>query len=438
MSSRLKQTRLLMMAVRIAVILPLTAARGVAADAAGGASPGYGPDIADALGDQAVKVNPSVGAVEHRVTALKQSVRAAGAWMDPMFSVEYSNMPIDNPVPGNHPMSGIQFMLRQTFFWPGKISAREDEAKAKVRENELALEEQKVQLRAQVRRAYYRLALTRQLRVVTKTHVQLVSDFIDIVRVKNQAGIAAQHELLRLRVLVSQLNDDLNNFDQDEQSLTATINATLHRPIDTPIATPKEIAVEAPSVDAQTLIRRAERERPSLQRYQAQAETYRAAARRAAREGYPDITVWAGYRIRVPAMTDPGTDFVSVGVSLPLPLWYDRRSGSERRMNEQLAESALESRAAELDSIRGELGRVVAAWKRAAQEARTYRAELTPAAKLALDATFASYQADRADFASLFQAELQLLNFERTTRAAEASAAAARVDVEALVGRGVK
>ena len=103
-------------------------------------------------------------------------------------------------------------------------------------------------------------------------------------------------------------------------------------------------------------------------------------------------------------------------------------------MNEKLAAEAMDNRAAALDDIRGDLGRVVANWKRSAQKARTYRKDLTPAARLTLDATFASYQVDRADFASLFQAEVQLLNFERATRMAEAAAAEARVDAEAIVG----
>lgn len=430
MPPRLKRPRTVSVVVRIIAVLLLAAAHSAAADA--------GPDIADKLGDQAVKVNPSVAAIEHRVSALQQSVRAAGAWMDPVLSAEYSNMPIDDPLPGNHPMSGIQLMVKQTFFWPGKVKAREDEARAKVHENQVALAEQKVQLRTQVRRAYYRLALTRQLRGVTRRHIQLVKDFLDVVRVKNEAGMAAQHDLLRLTVLEEQLEDDLNNFDEDEQSLSATINATLHRPIGTPIPTPDRIAVRSPRVDAKTLIRRARNERPALKLYRAQAETYRAAARRAARDGYPDITVWAGYRIRTRTTTDVGTDFVSVGVALPLPFWYERRSGSQRRMNEELADSALEGRDAEFDRIRGEIGKVVAVWKRATQKARTYRKELTPAAKDALDATFVAYQADRADFASLFQAEIQLLDYERTTFAAEASAAAARVNAQGLVGGQVE
>jgi len=433
-----------LMAIGVAAVLLLALARDAAAEVpakatqSGKVATTWGPDIADKLGDEAVRVNPSIGAITHQVNALRHRVREASAWMDPTFSAEYSNMPIDSPIPGNHPMSGVQLTLRQTFYWPGKIRAREAEAQSRVRESQLALGEQKVKLRAQVRRAYYRLALTRQLREVTEAHVRLVGDFLDVVRAKNEAGLVAQHELLRLRVLVGQLRDDLNNCDQDEQSLTATINATLHRATNVPIPTPKQTSLRPPQADAASLAQRARRERPLLKQYAAQAESYRAAARRAERDGYPDITLWAGYRFRVEAGTDPGTDFVSVGVAVPLPFWYSRRSGNQARENEQMAEAAVQRRAAELDSIRGELGRVVAVWRRAAQEARTYRDELTPAARLTLEATFAAYQVDRADFASLFQAELELLNFERTTRMAEATAAEARVDAEAAVGSGVR
>jgi len=419
----------------IAALL-LAASPAVAAPPAPASMPAPVADLADSLGDLAVKANPSVAAIEARIRALQQMVRAAGAWMDPMASAEYSNMPIDSWIPGKHPMSGIQFMLRQTFYWPGKIKAREEEAESRVREARLSLAERKLQLRTLVRRAYYRLALVRQLRRVTADHVTLVGQFLDVVRVKYEAGKVAQHELLRLRVLKGKLGDDLNDFDRDAESLAAAINATLHRDLATPVPTPSQLAVSAPRADAATLARRADGERPLLLRLDAAARTYRAAARRAAREGYPDITVWAGYRVRLATGMDAGTDFVSFGVSLPIPFSYDRRWGSQRRHNEELAQATRRDRAAELDGIRGELGRVVASWKRAAQEARTYRVDLIREARLTLDATFAAYKVERADFASLYQAELQLLDFERTARLAEARAAESRVDADALVGTG--
>jgi cobalt-zinc-cadmium efflux system outer membrane protein len=429
------EKRLISRAVRMLAVLLLAPAHGLAAEPAAASA---GPDLSDSLGHAAVEANPGIGATESRVRALREQVEESGAWMDPTFSAEYSNMPIDAPVPGQHAMSGVQFTLKQTFYWPGKLRAREQEARSRVHEEQLGLAEQQVQLRALVRRAYYRLALSRQLREVTQKHLQLVNDFVDVVRVKNEAGVGAQYELLRLNVLEGQLRDDLNNFDQDEQALTAAINAALHRPLGVPVPTPAQTTLPEPAASAPVLARRAEQDRPLLKHFTAAAATYRAASRRAAREGYPDITLWAGYRVRMRAGTDPGTDFVSLGVSLPIPVFYDQRWGSERRRSELMAQAAMQDRAAELDRIRGELGRVVATWKRALQKARTYRKDLTPEAQLTLQATFAAYQANRADFASLFQAELQLLDFERETLMADTSAAEARVDVEALVGSGVK
>lgn len=114
----------------------------------------YGADIADELGNRAVVANPGLHALKDRVGALEQKVHLAGAWLDPTFSAEYSSMPIVNPIPDQHPMSGIQFVLKQTFNWSGKIRAREDEAEHRVKLEQLSLAEQQVQLRATVKRVY--------------------------------------------------------------------------------------------------------------------------------------------------------------------------------------------------------------------------------------------------------------------------------------------
>ncbi|MHC4816069.1 MAG: TolC family protein [Planctomycetota bacterium] len=391
-------------------------------------------DEAAELADAAVKGSPDITAVGTGIKALQQRVRGAGAWLDPVLSLGYQNMPVDRWAPGASPMSGIQLSLKQTFYWPGKIGAREKEAAALVTEQRQTLAERKVQLRATVKRAYYRLALVRQLRQVTSEHIKLVEQFIDVVRVKYEVGKLGQHDLLRLKLLLDKLSDNLGNFDRDDTALSAAINAALHRPAGVAIRTPSRITPQQLRTDAAGLFKAAVQRRPLLRRYQAQAAARRAAAARAAREGYPDISTWLGYTLRVDSGADPGTDFVSLGLSLPLSLSYGRRWGSLQREHELQAKQAEQERGAELDRIRGELGRVVAAWQRAVQQARAYRSKLTPDAHRTLDATFAAYQVGRADFASLFQAELQLLSFEETLRKAEATAALARVEIEALVG----
>ena len=392
-------------------------------------------DSAARLADAAVKVNPGLAAITTRVKALRQRIHGAGAWMDPVVSLTYMNMPVDRWAPGASPMSGIQLAIKQPFYWPGKVKARQDEAVARVAEQRQTLAERKVQLRAMVQRAYYRLALVRQLRKVTADHIKLVDQLKDAVRIKYEVGKVGQHDLLRLQVLRAKLDDDLKRFGRDDASLTSMINATLRRKADVAVVTPARLSPSAPKLDAAALVKAAVQARPLLKRYLAQARTRRAMARRAVREGYPNISAWFAYTIRVKAGMDPGTNFVTLGVGMPLPLSYDRRWGSKKREAELGARAAEQMREAELDRIRAATGRVLATWKRAVQEAATYRSKLMPAAHKTLDATFAAYQVDRAGFASLFQAEVQLLRFERTIRRAEATAALAHVEAEALIGR---
>ncbi len=401
---------------------------------AGALEPDGEQDLAGKLADIAIKKNPGISAVNTKIKALQEMVHGAGAWMDPMLSLTYMNMPVDRWAPGASPMSGIQLMIKQTFFWPGKVKAREEEAEGRVNEQRKTLAERKVQLRAMVKRAYYRLALVRQLRQVTAGHIKLVDQLIDTVRIKYEVGKVGQHDLLRLQLLQRKLSDEIKSFDRDEVSLTSQINAVLHRASGTEISTPSRLVPPPLNSGEAELMQAAIKNRPLLKQYLAQAKTRQATARRMAREGYPNISAWFAYRIRVEAGMDPGTNFVTLGMALPLPLSYDQKWGSMKRANELGAKMAEQMRDATVDRIRAKLGHVVATWKRAAQQAVTYREELMPDAHRTLDATFAAYHVDRADFASLFQAELQLLAFERTIRKAEAAAALAKVEVEALVG----
>lgn len=392
-------------------------------------------DDSRALAREAVKQNPSIAAIEARITALREQVPRAGVWQDPMLAVEYSSVPIDSWALGDHPMSGLQLKLQQTFPFPGKTRLREEVARSEVKEQGHVLDERKVHLGAMVRRAYYSLALTRQLRAVTESHIKLLGQLIDVVRVKYEVGKVGQHDLLRLTVLRDRLADDLESFDRDDRALTASINAALHRATDVKVATPARTTVPEPPKRLEELVRAARDGRPRLALLEQQARTERARERQARRETYPDITAWLGYRVRIEAGADPGTDFFMLGLSVPLTFFQnDRRWGGVQRAARARVRAAEAEREAELDAIRGELGAALARWRRAAREARVYRTSLMPEAHRTLDATFAAYGVDRADFASLYQAELQLLEFERTIRRSENTAALAQVEVEALVG----
>ncbi|MCK5680078.1 hypothetical protein KAI46_04630, partial [bacterium] len=79
----------------------------------------------------------------------------------------------------------------------------------------------------------------------------------------------------------------------------------------------------------------------------------------------------------------------------------------------------------------------LAAWERAAQKASTYSEKLIPQARKTLDSTLAAYQSNRADFASLYQVEIQLLNFERVQLIAQSQTWIQKSIVETLAGNHI-
>lgn len=402
-------------------------------------APSDAPSVTDpkALVRQVLSANPELKALEAQIEALQQGIPQASVWKDPMAGVEYSNMPLTSPWLGHSPMSGIQFRAEQTFPAPGKIQARVDVAKARVDVGEDALVERRDQLAGLVQDTYWQLALTRQLKKVTEDHIGLVNQLIDVVRVSYEVGRASQHDLLNLEVLRDELKDQLGDFDRTARSLLASLNATLHRPAGTPIGTPDETPLPEPEAELDALVKAAEANRGLLAQYAAEAHVQALAADRAEVEKRPDVTAWLGYRIRgaVPG-GDPGEDQITAGVSIPLPwFWNDERWGAKAQEHRARRSESLSRRAAALDDIRGKIESTLAVWNRAHQKALRYGKKLVPEAHRTLDATLAAYRVGRADFSTLYQAELVLLDFERTIRTARSDAARAAVNVETLTGQ---
>jgi cobalt-zinc-cadmium efflux system outer membrane protein len=391
---------------------------------------------AEAVGRAVLEANPALESVRARIESLEHAAREAGAWKDPMLSAEYGNMPESTPYLGHNPMSGIQLKLEQTFPFPGKTGRRTAAAESRVQSERHDLDEQRDRLVAMTEELYYQLALVRQLRTVTVKHIGLVEQLVDVARVEYEVGSAQQYDLLRLAVLRDRLKDDLDDFGQREEELLAALNAALHRPAGSAVGTGAETRVSAPDRSLDALVARADAERPLLLELESRVRTEQLEGARAEREKLPDLTLWLAYRFReaVPGKDD-GENMITGGVAVPLPwFWNGRRWGELARQREAARLSLVELRRDRLDAIRGDLEAALARWRRGYDKSRRYAEELVPAAQRTLDATLASYRVGRADFASLYQAELELLNFERTILGARTEAARARVEVARLTG----
>ncbi len=388
----------------------------------------------DKLVDEVVRANPRLTAMERQVAALKTRAVAVQKWMDPMIAVEYSNFPWNTWALGDSPMTGIQVKVTQTFPFPGKNGRREATVLAQAEVKSLERKELTVQLRAAVKQNYLALTLVRQLRGLSQEHIVSIEKLLARVRLRYEVGRGNQKDILGLELLRDKLEDELEDFERNDRELTASINSALHRDPRTSISTPVESVSVSPGHSYEELLELARQYRPMLAVFEQRSRASKLAADQTEWERRPDFTFWLGYRFRIEAGMDDGTDFLSIGASVPLPFDYLDTTDAQKAGHLEEARAAQHGRIGALDDIAFGLEKSLAAWRRALSKEETYRESLVPQARRTLDASLLAYETDRTDFFSIYRAELDLIAFERTIRTARITTAKMKVAVEAMVG----
>jgi outer membrane protein, heavy metal efflux system len=398
----------------------------------------------DELVQAAWKSNPTLEVLENNIEAALYRIPQAGAWKDPVFALEYSNVPLDSFELGDHAMSGVQLKIQQNLPFPGKTSKRRKQARINAEAAQFEKMEKRNQLRGMVKNAYWQLAESRILGRMIREQIVQVQELIGSVKSRYEIGAASQHELLKLEVLRDRLNDEAADFHRLDVELTAAINSMLHRAIETRIETAVDIVALAPENSVEFYSKQAESAHPALQRLSKTALAAQAAAKRAQYEKWPDPTLWAGYRFREEVVNaqgmvmDEGDDFISIGLAIPAPLFYKQHWGAAKKQSGAESRAAKASRSALMDNIRSDIAKTLAAWQRAEEKFLNYKNTIEPGQHRAVIATRAAWEVGRASFASLYDSQVSLINVRQTLIKSAAQTRILEAKMESLVGKGVQ
>jgi outer membrane protein TolC len=385
------------------------------------------------LADEAVRVNPGIEALTARTRALSERAKAAGTWEDPRIGIAYVNAPVDSFRLDRAPMSGLQFSLQQNLPEWGWSKASKEVAASRVKVSRHTVTEAKVQLKKAVEVSFWKLALSDLLSDVTRAHLGRTQDLLDAIRAHYEVGTVGQSAILRLSILRDRLQDDLSDFQRIDREISAGLNRALSRPAGSSFAPPKQAAALPVGGAAAQWLELAHQHRPSLKRIREEVRGEQQEAKLARIKTRPDVNVWAKYRLRtIDTPLDDGTDFVSIGLSVPIT-WGSRKKGLSEQAAHLEAESGARARlGAAIDQIESELHIVEAAWARAYEKATTYGETLIPLARTTLKTTQSDFSVGTADFTSLYESEVELLMLEK-----EYLTAAIETHIQSAIARSV-
>jgi cobalt-zinc-cadmium efflux system outer membrane protein len=280
-----------------------------------------------------------------------------------------------------------EYGLTQTIEFPGKRALRRALAERNVDARELALAGFRNQLRIQVTNLFYRLLASGELVSLKEKRLVSARTFVAAARKKVDAGFAPEFETTKAEVEVLAAEKAVLQAQAERMAARAALNTLLGRkPGDAvPVAGTIDAGIAVP--DQSVLLAEAEARNPVLKVQAAEVDRARLALALARRSRLPEFTVGPSFE------TEPDTRFYAFGISLPLPLW-DQKKG-------EIATAEAEHRraSAELAKLQQEVARDVVTSAQQLGAAREGLSHYTPElrAKLAnaLDAAASTYAEGR-------------------------------------------
>jgi len=360
----------------------------------------------------ALERNPDILAAIDTARSVASRIPQATALVDPMLMTRTLPEPVRTAEGDNYFVLGVQQKLPV----PEKLDRRGRVALAETRMAIETLQQTRLRVIADVKRAYFQLFAIDQAEAITEENQTLLRDLIDVARGQLVAGRRQQEDVLRAQVELSNLESQLIELGQQRATTVALINSILDRPPLTEIHSLAEYDVRRLDPRLDELLAQAYQRNPELHRVERQIERDEQSLRLAKLEYWPDFTVgfeWmymdprpafrppvnpqTGMRPRVSTMSEEGTDNWAITFGFNVPIWLERIEGGVREARERLSASRRQLHSAK-NRITYQVADALARIRSQQKTADLYATAVIPQAEQAYQVSRQGYATGTTDF----------------------------------------
>lgn len=357
----------------------------------------------------ALRQEPGQAAYLARADALQEQAVVAGQLPDPTLRIGLANFPVESGGFSTEAMTQAQLGLRQSF--PAGKS-REFSAQ---RFQSLAAEmEQNAEARGRdvlsmVRGAWLDVYYWEHATATAKESRRYFDDLVTVTRSLYAVGKKDQQDVLRADLELSRLDDRLIDFQRQAGTARAALSEWLGADAD------RAVASELPAWSRVPAIERLQDElanHPALRAVDSQIDARLADIDIAKERFKPGWALDLGYGYREGSLPSgqPRSDFVSLSVTVDLPVF--RKNRQDRSLAAALGErrSAVESREALYRRLASQLGGEYQRWQELSRRLDLYERKILIQSKDQANAALAAYQSDAGDFADVMRGLIDDLN----------------------------
>jgi len=380
----------------------------------------------DAYIREAMERNPGIQAAIAEARAQLERIPQVTSLPDPTIRTVIRPEPIQTAAGDMYFTLGVA----QTLPLLAKLERAGNVAAAETRMALERLNSRRVQLIADVERAYWQVYRLDRYVEITRENRQLLEDLERVINTQYQVGKVQQQDLLRVQTELAKLRDDEHRYQIRRTSAVAALNQLTDNPPQRAIPATTPVDVSGVNADVESLIALAGDHSPELAALRQQIERDREQVELAKLGYWPDVTVgfeWnyldgrepfippvnptTGQRPPINRKSEVGDDNWAVTLQMNIPIWTQRIEARKREARQRLLATQ-----GELRSKQNLIAfRIFDAWSRVDAQQQTLRVldgELIPQSQQTYEVTLTAYQAGETDFLTLIENWRRWLDFE--------------------------
>lgn len=264
--------------------------------------------------------NPTVLSARREIDAAAGRVLQSGRIPNPELSITFNETP-SNLRLGDAGEQDIG--LSQTIEFPGKRGSRIEFAEHGRTIAEHALTRVQVIVASQVKNAYYRVLLTREVMENLEFSIGLVGDFLRVVTDRYQAGSSSYVDVIRTKVEVTRLRNDLVETERDFQVRRSELNMLLGSAVDAQFVLTDSMVYEPFMVSRDSVMSVYEGQSSFLKTVEREVDRSRSLLSLSQKSYLPDFNLGIATQRRPGQISPSGSDrYLGFQFGLSVPLWF--------------------------------------------------------------------------------------------------------------------
>lgn len=264
----------------------------------------------------AIEKNPSAAVFKANLEVIKGVVISAKAYPNPELEFEGGRGKSLETLDSKREYS---VSIGQPLERPAKRLYRKKMAMAGVEAIEKDIDDFRLELRGQVKRAFFRLLSDKKTLEIAKENLRIVEELLKTVELKVKAGEAPEFELVKAKVELLRADKELKRANNTLAISRASLNALLGNSLKDDFDIEGEFKLPGRRYEFPSLLSNAMERHPLILKAQKDMEAKRYSLEKEKVSIFPDITVKGSYNNEI------DKESYGFGLSVPIPFWYQRK-----------------------------------------------------------------------------------------------------------------